>query len=332
MIFADMHCDTITKLHNEVIKGSQDTLFQNDLHLDIQKMKKSDYLLQNFAVFINKGKVDNPYMASLNHISYFKEEMEKNKAYINQVTSYNEIEQNIAHGKISALLTIEEGAVLEGKIERVKEFYDLGVRMLTLTWNYENELGFPNVDILPYINKAVDKPEFYIPNTKQGLSETGINIIEEMERLGMIIDVSHGSDALFYDVANCTKAPFVASHSNARTVCPHNRNLSDDMIRILADRGGVMGMNFCSDFLNSGEEQKCYFKDIIAHMQYIKQIGGVDVIGLGSDFDGIDNDLEMRDASGMIQLLDEMRRSGFTMSEIDKITHQNVLRVYRDIL
>lgn len=332
MIFADMHCDTITKLHREIKQGSREALNTNSLHLDLCKMKKADYLLQNFAIFINQGKCDNPYQACLENIQFYKEEMHKNNDLIIPVTTYEQVIQNEKNEVMSALLTIEEGAVLEGKIERVQEFYDLGVRMITLTWNYPNELGYPNVDIRPYLKNEVDKPNFHIPDTTNGLTPIGISIIEEMGRLGIIIDVSHGSDALFYDVCRYTKKPFVASHSNARAICHHNRNLSDDMIRTLALRGGVMGMNFCADFLNPDAHGKCYIHDIIVHMQYIKNIGGVEVIGLGSDFDGIEDELEMKDASGMVLLLEEMHRSGFTMSEIDKITHENVLRVYKELL
>ena len=332
MIFADMHCDTITKLHRERKKGSMETLKNNSLHLDLCKMKKADYLLQNFAVFINKEKSDNPYRDCLENIQFFKEEIKRNEDLILPAQSYEQIEQNKTCGKMSALLTLEEGAVLKGDVSTLHEFYDLGVRMITITWNYSNELGYPNVDLMPYLKKEIEKPNFTNPETKKGLTETGIHIIEEMGRLGIIIDVSHGSDALFYDVCRYTKKPFVASHSNARAICHHNRNLSDDMIRTLALRGGVMGMNFCADFLNPDAHGKCYIHDIIVHMQYIKNIGGVEVIGLGSDFDGIEDELEMKDASGMVLLLEEMHRSGFTMSEIDKITHENVLRVYKELL
>lgn len=325
MVFADMHCDTVTKL-------SKQNLRSNSLHLDLEKMQKAGYLIQNFAVFINKEKTKTPYRDCLAGIEIFYKEMKANSDLISPVTTYREIENNISRNKMSALLTIEEGTVLEGKVERIKEFYDNGVRMLTLTWNYPNELGFPNVDILPYIEGKVDQPQFHIPETIQGLTQTGIYFVEEMERLGMIVDVSHGSDALFYDVANHTKKPFVASHSNARAFCPHNRNLSDDMIRVLANRGGIMGINFCADFLNSKADNICYLQDIVKHIQHIRKIGGIDIIGLGSDFDGIENELEMKDASGMLQLIDILQDNGFSMSEIDKITHENVLRIYRELL
>ena len=145
---------------------------------------------------------------------------------------------------MSALMTVEEGAVCQGEISRLRALYERGVRMLTLTWNFKNELGYPNVR-MPENSQPTFIPDLKTPNTKDGLTKTGIAFVEEMERLGMIIDTSHLSDAGFYDVLKYTKKPFVASHSNARTISASVRNLTDDMIRRLSERGGVTGLNFC---------------------------------------------------------------------------------------
>ena len=141
---------------------------------------------------------------------------------------------------MSALLTIEEGGVCLGEIEKLREFYEAGARMLTLTWNYENELGHPAA-------MQGDHWKNYRANEKRplGLKERGFEFVAEMERLGMIVDVSHLSDDGFFDLCEHARKPFVASHSNSRAMCGHRRNLTDEMLRMLGDRGGVSGLNFC---------------------------------------------------------------------------------------
>ena len=170
-------------------------------------------------------------------------------------------------------------------------------------------------------------------NDHDGLTPFGLQYIKEMERLGIIIDVSHLSDAGFYDVYHHTTKPFVASHSNTRQVCGVARNMSDDMILKLASRGGVMGINFCSDFLTTeGTHQTSYVKDMVQHILYIKNLAGIDCIGLGSDFDGIGSKLEMKDASGYQMLYGALIEAGLSIEEIEKIFYKNVLRVYKAVL
>ncbi len=316
-IFADMHCDTITTLYDKVKEGSKENFLCNSLQLDIQKMETSRYLLQNFAVFLDQGKWNHLYEEAMHRITFFQEELEKNKDHIRQVISYNEIVQNEREGKISALLTLEGGEILEGNVDNLAVFHKKGVRMITLTWNYDNELGYCHLN-----------------TERKGLTKLGMEMVEQMEALHMIPDVSHASDAMFYDVCKIAKKPFVASHSNARSIYNHSRNMSDDMIRILAERGGIMGINFYAGFTSarSREDGICYLEDILAHMKHVYKVGGIDCLALGSDFDGIDTDVEWQDASGMEILLRGMERSGFTPSECDKITRNNVLRLYRECL
>ena len=152
-----------------------------------------------------------------------------------------------------------------------------------------------------------------------------------MEDLGIIIDVSHLSDAGFYDVLKYSTKPFVASHFGARSVCGVARNLSDDMIRSLAQKGGVTGVNYCSEFIEDHNETFTSLQGMIDHIRHIAKVGGIDCVGLGSDFDGIGNQLEIKDASGM-QLLYEGLKPYFTEEEIEKIFYKNVLRVYHDTL
>ena len=163
--------------------------------------------------------------------------------------------------------------------------------------------------------------------------------MEEMERLGMIVDVSHLNDAGFWDVIRYTKKPFVASHSNARALVPDcPRDLTDDMIRALSERGGVAGINYFPPFLSAQDpkaDRSAYqsrISDMICHMKHMKQVGGIQCIGLGSDFDGIHGDLEMKDGSELPKLEWAMRKEGFTESEIEAVFYGNVLRVYKEVL
>lgn len=202
--------------------------------------------------------------------------------------------------------------------------------MMTLTWNFPNELGWPNKR-----EERAPGEMAFVPDKEHGLTETGIFFLEEMERLGMIVDISHLNDRGIQDVFDHTTKPFVASHSNCRALAAHPRNLTDEMLRKLSDRGGVAGINFCSVFLRdevSGREEMSTIQDMIRHMKHMKQVGGIQVIGLGSDFDGIENPVEISDASKMQLLAQGMEKEGFTIGEIEAVFHGNVLRVYREIL
>lgn len=239
MKIIDMHCDTIYEILEGRKRNEAISLRENHLMVDLQKMKTGGYSVQNFALFVENKDIESPFAKAKELLQVFKEEMNENKDLISQIFNTNDILKNEGAGKMSALLTVEEGAVCEGKLSNLHFLYEQGVRMMTLTWNYPNELGYPNF--------SEDK-DFFTPNTEDGLTETGIEFVREMERIGMMIDVSHLSDAGFYDVLKYTKKPFVASHSNARAICPWVRNLPDDMIHCLADRGGVIGLNYCADF------------------------------------------------------------------------------------
>ena len=197
-------------------------------------------MLQCFAVYINKAYSGNVLLDGLKLVDIFYEELEKNKDIISQVRNYADIEKNMREGKMSAMLTGEEGDICAGSLAMLRNYYRLGLRMMTLTWNHENELAYPNHGVF-----NEDGTFCYDADASKGLKEKGFEFIAEMERLGMVIDVSHLSDAGFWDIYNTTTKPFVASHSNARSVCPAVRNLTDDMVRRLAERGGITGINFC---------------------------------------------------------------------------------------
>ena len=327
-----MHCDTISRLCDMLDTGAEDIrLRKSGLHIDLEKLRKSGYLLQNFALFVDIGRHDDPWLRFCRLADYYDEQLAENSDVIAPVLSFSDIEKNLAEGKLSSLLTVEEGAVCGGRIERLRAIYARGVRMMTLTWNYENELGCPNISAG---SAGLLSSQLTTPEAGRGLTEKGMEFIFEMEKLGMIIDVSHFSDAGFWDIAECASKPFVASHSNARSVSPCVRNLTDDMIRALAEKGGVTGLNFCMDFLKLNRTGK---KDelmdaLCAHARHITVVGGEDVLGLGSDFDGIDTNGDLPDATCIPSLFDALKCAGFTPRQLDKIASGNVLRVYKDTL
>ena len=263
MKVVDMHCDTILRLYDE---GGN--LLENEFNIDLRKMVKGDYLLQNFAMFVNLGEKDDPLTKAQRLIDLYYQEIEKNKDLIKPIFSYQNIEDNQRDGLMSAMLTLEEGAVVNNDLAILRNYYRLGVRMITLTWNHPNGIGYPN------LISTKEYKDLYHINTQDGLTDFGIEYVREMERLGIIIDVSHLGDAGFYDVLKYTTKPFVASHSNARSVCGVARNMSDDMIKLLAKRNGVMGINFCGDFLKAsktGGVRSCV-EDMVKHILYIMHI------------------------------------------------------------
>ena len=187
----DMHCDTISALSALREQGKPGNLRENGLHIDLQRMKGGRYLLQNFALFVQLKKDGDPWERVCRLHELYQEELERNRELIASVLRFSDIAENDRAGKMSAFLTVEEGGVCKGELDKLKELYDWGVRMVTLTWNYPNELGWPNFS---------RGQSHFEPNTEQGLTEKGREFVAQMEVLGMIPDVSHLSDAGFYDV------------------------------------------------------------------------------------------------------------------------------------
>ena len=312
MKFIDLHCDTAGRIFYENLN-----LNKNICSIDIEKLKKGNCLGQVFAVFVNQKLNDNPYDEFINIYERFIKEIEANKSEIKIVRNIDELKQAEDENKIGAFLSIEEGEVIRGSIEILNDVYNKGIRILTLTWNYKNQLGYPN-----YKLKYQDK----------GLTEKGKEIVCECERLGILPDASHLSDQGFYDLIKICKKPFIVSHSNARAVTNHPRNLTDDMIKALSLKGGVMGLNFCSAFLNNRNDDFAYLDEIAAHAQYIKNIGGIDILAIGSDFDGISNEVEISDISELNKLYWILKKYNFTEREIEKVFYDNIKRVFKETL
>lgn len=316
-----MHCDTITRLLYQEGQHKDASLLSNDLHIDLNKLIHSNYLVQNFAIFTNVKGVEDPLIFALQAIDKFYRELDLNQDKLKLILNSSDIDDLQKEHKIGALLTIEDASIVKGDLAILRLLNRLGVRMVGLTWNYITDIGYPN------INMEANKIDMTHVDTKNGLTDFGKKLVEECERLKMIVDVSHLSDKGFWDVYEMSNQPFVASHSNARAICNIARNLDDDMIKALSHKGGVMGLNFCDDFISSTGS----IKDIVAHVDHIVSVGGIDTVGLGSDFDGIPDRKELNDASKMQDLAKALAEHGYSIEDINKIMYQNVLRVYREI-
>ncbi len=325
----DMHCDTLMKGVLEQKKtGKPVDMMDMSGHIDFRRLKKGGYMAQFFAMFmmpegshsrmgIPADYDDEAYIADC--VELLERNVKAHSDLMARAYSADDIEKNFADGKISAVLTIEDSRPVLGKLENIKRYYDLGVRAMSLTWNFANCMGWPNSKDPEIMGK--------------GLTDFGKEAIVYMQELGILVDVSHLNDGGFYDIAKICKKPFIASHSNARAIGTHQRNLTDEMLRILGEHGGVTGLNFNPPFLTANEEAEIMTADLMAeHAAHIVKVAGEDACGMGTDFDGIGGILEVADCSMMDKLEEAFRRKGMNDDLIEKIACRNVLRVMREAL
>lgn len=322
MNLIDMHCDTVCELLSENMPDQD--LKKNHLKVDIEKMKRGGSMAQFFACFVplveflGKSKHEQAYEYVRRMATYLKKQIWIYPDEIAFAGNGSDLERNRKEGKISAFLTLEEGGVIHGELERVQGLYDMGIRLITLTWNYENCIGYPNSPDAQVMGK--------------GLKQFGFSVVEEMNRIGMIIDVSHLSEGGFWDVVSHSKTPPVASHSNARALRNHPRNLSDEQIRALAEKGGIAGLNFYQEFL--GKSGSCLIEEMVSHVRHMYQKGGEEVISIGTDFDGFGGaeKMEIEDIGAMPLLYDALGKAGFTQRQREKIWYGNAKRVIDTVL
>ncbi len=316
MRYIDMHADTITDLEDG------ETLKDNSKMVDLAGLRNAGCLVQCFSAFVPTGRFPEEERDKLSWNEYkriagrFAETAESYPDDLRRIYGYSDIEECIADGKTGILLTIEDGGVLGDDPEKIKEAYDDGVRLVTLTWNFSNALGNPN---------STDPAEM-----AKGLNRFGFEALEIFEDLGIAIDVSHLSDGGFWDVYKNTKKPFTASHSDSRALIDHPRNLTDEMIRAIAEKGGIVGLNYWGKLLS--EDGASRVSDMAAHAKHIWNVGGEDVLALGSDLDGISGELEISSPAGIEKLYDALVKAGFPETVIEKMWTGNALRFFKDIL
>ena len=259
----DLHCDTI----GECWKQKKD-LFENNLHLSLQRGSAYAPWRQVFAVFIPdscRGEAAWNYFQGI--YDDFLHQLETHKDAVSFCRTSDELARAEREGKCAAILSVEGGAVLGGRLDRIQKLHAMGVRLITLTWNGANELGC-----------GCGK------RCAGGLTPLGKEAVREMERTGVAVDVSHLSRRGFRDVAGLARAPFLASHSNCNAVYRHPRSLTDRQIDCIITRGGLIGINLYRAFL--GRPGSAGFAAAHRHIRHVLERGGEHVLALGSDFDG----------------------------------------------
>ena len=306
----DLHCDTIMQLLDHPDSGD---LYRNTWKIDIEKLQKAHSKVQDFALFINLGETNDPYGRYEEMRNLCTTQIHLYGEHIQHVLSYQDVESVYESGKIGALMSIEEGGVLGGDLDKLKQAYQDGVRLITLTWNYPNGLGEPHCG-----------------EQHKKLTPKGIEFVEAMQDLGIIVDCSHLNDAGTEQLGDILDAPFIASHSNAREVTAHTRNLPDNLIKIIANKGGVIGLNFAQSFLGTSPVSR--IDDIVKHGLYLINKGGEDVVALGTDFDGIKPNTEIKDASEMYRLYDAFKEAGLSVEQCEKLFWKNADRLLKEIL
>lgn len=306
--FFDAHCDTIS-----AICDTNQELFENNCHIDLKKMSKNQHI-QFFASFIDvKNDALTPFKRANQLINYYYEQINKNSNLISHCNSVFDINTALAKNKTAALLSIEGGEALEGKCENLFYFFDRGVRMMTLCWNYQNE-----------ICSGVDVP------CDSGLTDFGFDVIRLMNKIGMIIDVSHMSEKSFWDTIELSKAPVVASHSNLFAVKKHKRNLRKEQIAAIIKNNGCIGINLYSEFLG---DNTCTTDDVLRHIEYILEMGGENNVGIGTDFDGMNSlPKEIASINDIEKIPEAMLKRGYNESLVKKITHTNFVRIVKDVI
>lgn len=326
----DLHCDTLSELRHAQLNGAPKSFEHNDLMIDLQRLKQSGYGLQCFACFVDLGAPEDPMHTALQEMDIFHTLLARYPDDLVWVRTGADVQNLAGESRIGAMLTVEEGGTCHGDPAILRDFYRLGVRMMTLTWNHKNELAEPNVG--PDYNED-SWP--VAPNTTGGLTDRGVEFVQEMERLHMLVDVAHLSDAGIRDVLKYSTRPFVASHSNARACCPHVRNLPDDLLKAMGEKGCLIGLNFCPAFLDDSPERhdlKSRVTDMARHAKYIINLAGEDCLALGSDFDGIGGDLEIAGAQDMPRLAEGLCRAGLTETQVEKIFWDNASRFFAETL
>ena len=319
MKFIDMHCDSLPAAR----RAGKTVDDCPEIMVDLKRLQKAGAMAQFFAMFLpppeglKKQGIDEETLIAELHGNYSRS-LEKFDGAA-AARNVGEMDENFRNGRVSAFLTIEDGRCVNGKLENIRRFYDMGVRLITLTWNFENCLGAPN--------------SFDPAIMEKGLTDFGKEAVEYMNELGMLVDVSHLSDGGFWDVAKVSKKPFVASHSNCRVLSPHPRNLTDEMLRTLGDRGGVTGVNIVAGFLDADiYSMKSTVSRMADHVMHVIDTAGLETAALGTDWDGTGGEIELNSPEKMQLLFDELSRRGLSDDSIEKIAWKNARRVMADVM
>lgn len=305
----DGHCDTLNVMMNDAID-----MEKTYNHISLESLKEGNVGIQFFAAWIDpRRNCHSPLQYGQKLIETYNNLLDSHRKQLMPVLNHKSAIHALTSEKIGCLLAVEGGDILEGNIDNLHQLYSLGVRLITLTWNHTNEIasgiGATYEDDL-------------------GLTRFGREVVFEMNKLGIIVDISHISYKSFWDVCEISSAPIVASHSNAKSICNNKRNLDDKQIKAIAASGGIIGINFYPPFLT--EEKEASIDDILKHIDFIAGLVGIDYIGFGSDFDGIERTpKDVHNPRSFEQIIEGLLRLNYKEDHIKRICNENMMRVLK---
>ncbi|WP_044642795.1 dipeptidase [Risungbinella massiliensis] len=308
MRIIDAHCDVLSKLWRD---PSKDLFYQANSTLDAsyEQLQKANILSQVFAVFISpRVPPTERFRAALEQIDLFYEQVLGDQSKMQLVTNQGDF-LGIGERQIGAVLALEGLDSIQGELMKLRVFYRLGVRFVGLTWNYANEVA-----------------DGILEGRNGGLTEFGRQVMQEINRLHMMVDVSHVCEQGFWDVMQYSNIPVLASHSNARAICPHPRNLTDEQIHALIERDGRIGITFYPPFLTQSEAR---LEHVLRQIEYICELGGENNIVFGSDFDGIETKVVGLEKAGCYPTLLDYLANYYSTEQIYKFSCQNMARFYQ---
>lgn len=328
--------------------GSYDLGVRNDRgEVDIPRMRDAGITALFFSIYTSATRNTEleSVQEALEIIDAVRREVHRFPSDLAIATSADEIEAAKRNGRIAILMGVEGGHMINSSLAVLRTLYMLGARYLTLTHSKDTSWAGSSAS-----------------NEDRGLSDFGRSLISEMNRLGMVVDISHVSDQTFWDALDTSVAPIIASHSSARALAAHKRNMTDEMIRAMADKGGVIHINYYNAFIDDSYAQRSRawneanpdtesgdgnartqaklaaigrpsLDTLLDHFDHAIQVGGIESVGLGSDFDGVDGELPdgMEDISKVPNIADGLARRNYTPDQIDKVLGANSLRVLRAV-
>lgn len=306
-IVVDLHSDTLL----DVASGKRDVSTRGSSgHIDIPRLREGGVDVQVFAAYIDPREAHRGLARANELLDAFDRFTAAHPDLLSRVLTAAEVDARVAEGTVAAVLSIESGDAVQGNPANVDRLYRRGVRIMSLTWNNSTALA----------DGASEQKH-------GGLTQTGRQVLARMQALGMVVDVSHLSEKSFWDVLGATRGPLIATHSNAAGLTPHARNLSDEQLRALAARGGVVGVNFYPGFTGGPT-----LTHVLAHVDYLVRTMGVDHVALGSDFDGFTQTVAgLEDVSRLPNLTAGLLARGYPREDIKKILGGNALRVFKQV-
>jgi len=310
-VVVDGHCDTVHLFCGS--RGPYHFKQRNSIgHIDLPRLRQGGVDVQLFALCVAPNFAPCGALSrALVLLEHFHRELGENQEEVALVLDQAGLADSVAHGKLAALLTMEGGEALEGRVEVLHIMHRLGVRGFGLTWNDRNLLA----------------DGVGVGDSAGGLTEFGRTVLREVNRLGMIVDAAHLARRAFYELLETSTSPVIVSHANAGGVCHHRRNLDDSQLKALRDQGGVIGLTFYPPFVTGQGEAD--LDDLLEHFCYIADLFGVEVLGLGSDYDGISSTVAgLADVSCLPTLTAGLLARGFTAEEIKMILGGNFWRVF----